>query len=129
VSVRLRILPAATDVDAALAPGAPRVFADWPDNVAAPSRRVGSVEVGFAEAQVIAGPSSPSRGSRRRLEPRGVLAWPSAHDGRLTVWSSTQVPYAVRAAIAGASGRRSACILAPDVGGRVRRQGHAYRKC
>ena len=49
-------------------------------------------------------------------------------DGRLTVWSSTQVPYAVRTAIAGALGlpEEQVRILAPDVGGGFGGKGHAY---
>ena len=130
VSVRYEVLPAAVDIDAALAPGAPRVFAEWPDNVAGPSRgEVGSVEAGFAEAQVVveARLTFP-RVAPVPLEPRGVVAWPSAHDGRLTVWSSTQVPYAVRSAIAGALGlaEETVRILAPDVGGGFGGKGHAY---
>jgi carbon-monoxide dehydrogenase large subunit len=130
VSVHYEVLPAAADVDAALAPGAPRVFAEWPDNVAGPSHgSVGSVDTGFAEAQVVveARLAFP-RVAPMPLEPRGVLAWPSAHDGRLTVWSSTQVPYAVRTAIAGALGlpEEHVRILAPDVGGGFGGKGHAY---
>jgi carbon-monoxide dehydrogenase large subunit len=130
VNVRYDILPAATDVDAALAPGAPRVFDDWPDNVAAiSSGAAGSVEAGFAEARVIAEARLAfPRIAPAPLEPRGVLAWPTAPDGRLTVWSSTQVPYAVRAAIAGALGlaEERVRILAPDVGGGFGGKGHAY---
>src|SRR5262245_9832927 len=130
VSIDYEPLPAVSDVDAALAPGAPRVFAEWPDNIAAPSRgAVGSVETGFAQAQVVveARLSFP-RVAPMPLESRGVLAWPSAHDGRLTVWTSTQVPYAVRAAIAGALGlpEEGVRIIAPDVGGGFGGKGHAY---
>src|SRR5262245_972533 len=130
VSVIDEVLPASIDVEAALAPGAPRVFAEWPDNVAAPSAAaVGSVEAGFADAAVIveAHLAFP-RIAPVPLEPRGVLAWPSAPDGRLTVWSSTQVPYAVRAAVAGALGlpEERVRILAPDVGGGFGGKGHAY---
>ena len=96
---------------------------------ALPQGAVGSVEAGFAEAQVIveARLTFP-RVAPVPLEPRGVLAWPSAHDGRLTVWSSTQVPYAVRTAIAGALGlpEEHVRILAPDVGGGFGGKGHAY---
>ena len=130
VNVSYEVLPAAITVDAALAPGAPRVFTDWSDNVAAPSvGTVGSVEAGFAGAEVIAECRLVfPRVAPVPLEPRGVLAWPSAPDGRLTVWSSTQVPYAVRTAIAGALGlaEERVRILAPDVGGGFGGKGHAY---
>jgi len=46
--------PAAASVERALAPGAPRVFDDWPDNVAGVARSaVGDVARGFAEADVV----------------------------------------------------------------------------
>jgi len=130
VSIDYEVLPAAAHVDAALAAGAPRVFAEWPDNVAGPSHGgVGSVEAGLAEAEiVVAAELTFPRVAPVPLEPRGVLAWPSAHDGRLTVWSSTQVPYAVRTAIAGALRlpEEHVRILAPDVGGGFGGKGHVY---
>src|SRR5262245_24743002 len=54
VTVNYDVLPPLASIEAALAPGAPRVFHEWPDNVAATSTAaVGSVEAGFAEASVI----------------------------------------------------------------------------
>ena len=130
VCIQYDVLPAVATADAALADGAPRLFADWPDNVAARSGgTVGSVETGWGEASVtIEAELTFPRVAPVPLEPRGVLAWPSAHDGRLTVWSSTQVPYAVRTAIAGALGlpEEQVRILAPDVGGGFGGKGHAY---
>jgi carbon-monoxide dehydrogenase large subunit len=130
LSVHYDALAPATDVGAAMAAGAPRVFEDWPDNVAATSRgSVGSVETGRAEAHVVveAALTFP-RVAPLPLEPRGVLAWPAPPDGRMTVWSSTQVPYAVRTAIAGVLGvpEEQVRVLAPDVGGGFGGKGHAY---
>ncbi len=130
VTVDYEPLPVAAHVDAALAPGAPRVFAEWPDNVAGPSQgAVGSVDTGFAEAQVIVETELTfPRIAPLPLEPRGVLAWPSAHDRRLTIWSSTQVPYSVRSAVAAALdlAEEDVRILAPDVGGGFGGKGHVY---
>jgi carbon-monoxide dehydrogenase large subunit len=130
VLVDYEVLPAAVRAESAEGAGAPRVFAEWPDNVAARSHgAVGSVDAGFAEARVVVEAEMVfPRVAPMPLEPRGVLAWPSAPDGRLTVWSSTQVPYAVRAAIAGALGlpEEQVRILAPDVGGGFGGKGHAY---
>src|SRR4030095_1576031 len=54
VEVRYEMLPAAATVEAALAPGAARVFDEWPDNVAGPSTgSVGDVTRGFAQAHAI----------------------------------------------------------------------------
>ena len=130
VRVDYEPLPAAASAEAALAPGAPRVFEDWPDNIAGPSTGgMGSVETGFAEAHIVveARLTFP-RVAPVPLEPRGVLAWPAAPDGRFTVWSSTQMPFAVRSAVAAALGmpEERVRVLAPDVGGGFGGKGHVY---
>jgi carbon-monoxide dehydrogenase large subunit len=130
VRVDYDVLPAAASAEAALAPGAPRVFEDWPDNVAGPSSGgMGSVEAGLAQAKVVveARLTFP-RVAPVPLEPRGVVAWPSAPDGRFTVWSSTQMPFAVRSAVAAALGlpEERVRVLAPDVGGGFGGKGHVY---
>ena len=123
-------MPAAATVDAALAPGAPRVFDEWPDNVAGPSDgAVGDVVRGLrGGARVVEAGSSVPRIAAMPIEPRGVLAQPDAPDGRLTVWSSTQMPFAVRAAIAAALGlaEEQVRVIAPDVGGGFGAKGHVY---
>src|SRR5262245_31731587 len=130
VDVRYDVLPAAADVDAALASGAPRVFDEWPDNTAGPSDGVvGDVVRGFAEAQVIVEARlGVPRLAAMPIEPRGVLVQPEAPDGRLTIWTSTQVPFAVRAAIAAALGlaEEQVRVIAPDVGGGFGAKGHVY---
>jgi carbon-monoxide dehydrogenase large subunit len=130
VDIRYDVLPAAATVDAALAPGAPRVFDDWPDNAAGPSDgAVGDVARGFREAQVIVEARlHVPRVAAMPIEPRGVLVEPESPDGRLTVWTSTQVPFAVRAAIAAALGlaEEQVRVIAPDVGGGFGAKGHVY---
>src|SRR5499426_1982142 len=130
VEVRYETLAAAATVEAALAPGAARVFDEWPDNVAGPSTgTVGDVARGFAQAHAIveAGLTVP-RIAAMPIEPRGIVAQPDAPDGRLTVWTSTQVPFAVRAAIAAALGlaEEQVRVIAPDVGGGFGAKGHVY---
>ena len=130
VDVRYGVLPAAVSADAALAPGAPRVFDEWPDNAAGPSDgAVGDVARGFDEAQVIVEARlDVPRVAAMPIEPRGVLVQPEAPDGRLTIWTSTQVPFAVRAAIAAALGlaEEQVRVIAPDVGGGFGAKGHVY---
>jgi len=130
VDVRYDVLAAAATVDAALAPGAPRVFDDWPDNVAGPSDGVvGDVTRGFADAHVIVEARlGVPRVAAMPIEPRGVLVQPEAPDGRLTIWTSTQVPFAVRAAIAAALdlAEEQVRVIAPDVGGGFGAKGHVY---
>jgi aerobic carbon-monoxide dehydrogenase large subunit len=132
VEVRYEMLPAAATVEAALAPGAARVFDEWPDNVAGPSTgSVGDVTRGFAQAHaIVEARLSVPRVAAMPIEPRGIVAQPDAPDGdgRLTVWTSTQVPFAVRAAIAAAFGlaEEQVRVIAPDVGGGFGAKGHVY---
>src|SRR5262249_15787831 len=62
------------------------------------------------------------------IEPRGVLAVPEAADGLFTVWTSTQVPFNVRTAIAEVLGlgEERVRVVAPDVGGGFGVKGHVY---
>src|SRR5213594_3357201 len=130
VEVRYGPLPAVATVEAALAAGAPRVFDEWPDNVAGPADgAVGDVARGFAEAYAIVEAAlNVPRVAAMPIEPRGIVAQPDAPDGRLTVWTSTQVPFAVRAAIAAALGlaEEQVRVIAPDVGGGFGAKGHVY---
>src|SRR5262249_50660406 len=110
--------PAAGSVELATAPAAPRVFDDWPDNIAGiATAAVGDVTRGFAESDVIVEAALDfPRIAGMPIEPRGVLAHPTTADALFTIWSSTQVPYAVRAAIARALrlGESRVRVLAPD---------------
>jgi len=130
VHVAWEPLPAAPNADAARATGAPRVFADWPDNIAGIARNaVGDVTRGFADADVVVEATLDfPRVGGVPIEPRGVVAHPATPDGLFTVWSSTQVPYAVRGAVARALGlgESRVRVLAPDVGGGFGIKGHAY---
>ena len=130
VDVRYAVLPAVATVEAALAKGAARVFDEWPDNVAGPSAgAVGDVTRGFAQAHVVVEARlSVPRVAAMPIEPRGVVAQPDAPDGRLTVWASTQMPFAVRAAVAAALdlAEEQVRVIAPDVGGGFGAKGHVY---
>ncbi len=130
VIVHYEPLTAAASVDTARAVGATRVFTEWPDNIAGLAQSaVGDVERGFAEADaVVEMEIVVPRIAPMPIEPRGVLAVPEAADGRFTVWAGTQVPYAVRAAIAGALelGEEAVRVIAPDVGGGFGGKGHVY---
>jgi carbon-monoxide dehydrogenase large subunit len=130
VDVQYAVLPPAATVEAALAPGAARVFDEWPDNIAGPSTAaVGDVTHGFAQAHLIVEATlSVPRVAAMPIEPRGIVVQPDAPDGRLTVWTSTQVPFAVRAAIAAALSlaEEQVRVIAPDVGGGFGAKGHVY---
>src|SRR2546426_1126989 len=130
LDVRYAVLPAVATVEAALAKGAARVFDEWPDNVAGPAAgTVGDVTRGFAQAHVVVEARlRVPRVAAMPIEPRGVVAQPDAPDVRLTVWASTQMPFAVRAAVAAALdlAEEQVRVIAPDVGGGFGAKGHVY---
>jgi carbon-monoxide dehydrogenase large subunit len=123
-------LPAAGTLERALEPGAPRVFASWPDNVAGLSTaRVGDPAAGFAEAQlVVEARLGLARVAGVPIETRGLVVEPESPDGRLTLWTSSQSPYALRAVIAGAFGlpEERVRVVVVDTGGGFGIKGHAY---
>jgi carbon-monoxide dehydrogenase large subunit len=130
VQVDYTLLPVATSVESVGHDGDARVFADWPDNLAGvTATSVGDVARGFAEADAIVDIAiSFPRVAGMPIEPRAVAATPPGHDGAITVWTSTQVPFAVRTAIARALGmsEERVRVLAPDVGGGFGIKGHVY---
>ncbi len=130
VAVEYTPLPAAGTVEAALAEAAPRVFESWPDNVAGlSSARVGDPERAFATAQVIVEARLRlARVAGSPIEPRGILAVPEGPDGRFTVWTQSQTPYGLRAAIAGVLGLPEEWVrlIVVDTGGGFGIKGHTY---
>lgn len=104
---------------AGLAPGAPLVHADCPDNVAVSlSFTKGRVPAGDADLIVVQGHYRIGRQSGLSIECRGAVARP-ARDGQVEVWSSTQAPFVLRQAICAATGWDAANVRvrSPDVGG------------
>jgi carbon-monoxide dehydrogenase large subunit len=130
VRVEYQVLPAATTPVAALAPGAPRVHRDWPDNVAGRnSATVGDPARGFAEAAIVVeGDFVHPRMTGTPIEGRAVLAFLDPLSGVLNVWSSTQVPFAVRSAIAEVLRvpEDRVRVRTPEVGGGFGVKGHVY---
>jgi carbon-monoxide dehydrogenase large subunit len=120
VEVDYEPLPAVTDVEAALAEGAPLVHDDAPGNSAYTWELVtGDVDKVFADAEV----TIKERYRQQRLiptamEPRGVLCEVSAA-GDVTVTTSTQGPHIMRTAYTLVLGIPEAKVrvIAPDVGG------------
>ncbi|PYN98076.1 MAG: xanthine dehydrogenase [Candidatus Rokuibacteriota bacterium] len=130
VNVEYEPLPVVTDVEAALAPGAPLVHPDLGTNVISEYEiGKGDVEMAFRHAPMTL---------KRRLyhhrytgvpmECRGVVAdYDSRTDG-LTIWASTQVVHSVRREVANLLGLAEARVrcVAPDVGGGFGIKGHVY---
>jgi CO/xanthine dehydrogenase Mo-binding subunit len=123
-------LAAATTAEAALAAGAPRVHADWPDNLAGVcAGSTGDVARGLGAAEVVVeGRFVYPRMAGMPLETRGVIAWSDPVSGVLEVWCSTQVPFAVRSAIATILRlpEERVRVRTPEVGGGFGVKGHVY---
>jgi carbon-monoxide dehydrogenase large subunit len=114
-------LTAVTDVDQALAPGAPLLHPEWGENVMARlSVDTGDVDGAFAEAAVIvADRFHLGRTACAPMEGRGAVASYDRFRDEITLVSSTQCPHHVRADLAACLGRPEGSIrvIAPDVGG------------
>jgi carbon-monoxide dehydrogenase large subunit len=115
------VLPALADAEAAAAPGAPLLFPELGTNRSfTQSWRSGDPDAAFAAAyRTVRVRVAAARVAAVALEPRGILA---AFDGgteELTLWSSTQMPFAVRAEVARALGlpESRVRVIAPEVGG------------
>jgi aerobic carbon-monoxide dehydrogenase large subunit len=111
-------LPVVTDPEAALE-GGPFVHEQFGTNkVCEWSLGGGDLEAGFAEADVILERRIVNhRTAGAAIEPRGVLA--QYRGGKLTVWSSTQVPHFLRLFLSGLLGisEEQVRVIAPEVGG------------
>jgi carbon-monoxide dehydrogenase large subunit len=122
VRVEYEVLPPVASAAAALAPGAPLVYEELGDNVAAHIvQRVGNPERAFATADhTLRETFRVMRGGGHSMEGRGVVArYDEALDG-FTVWDATQAPHAIRAMLAhlfDLPEHRVRVIAPPDVGG------------
>src|SRR5581483_2030841 len=121
IEVDYEPLPAITDVEKALQPGAPAVHPDWPDNTAFTYHQEGGdVEGAFAEAEVVV----KQRITSQRLVPaametRGVVADWRSGDKTLNLYSSTQIPHLMRTLVAQMLGlpENHLHVVTPEVGG------------
>jgi carbon-monoxide dehydrogenase large subunit len=120
VELELEPLPAVIDAVAAMRPGSPRVFEQWPDN--------SFIANAVNEGDPITLAVSPVRLRRQfrmnrqatvSLECRGVLAHWDHRNDELTVHLSTQGGHVVRIGLAQALGlpENKVRVIAPDVGG------------
>jgi carbon-monoxide dehydrogenase large subunit len=98
IDVTYDLLPVVPDLDAALAPDAPRLYDDWPDNVSGSlTYTQGDAGEAFASADhVVKASFTHGRAFGCALEPRGcIVTWDSFAD-TLDVWLSTQSPNLAR---------------------------------
>lgn len=121
VEIDWEVLPAVADPEKAIAPGAPPVHPEWPDNVAfVYHQEGGDVDKAFAEAEVVVKQRITSqRLIPSAMETRGVLAEWRGADRQLNLYTSTQVPHLVRTLVAGMLGleENRMRVIAPEVGG------------
>jgi aerobic carbon-monoxide dehydrogenase large subunit len=128
VEINVEELPAVASIEAALAPDAPRLYDDWPDNrIVEPSSGSNpEVDAALARHRVISRSYSMQRQAPMPMETRGCVA--EFRDGRLTLWTSTQSSHIVRTTLAMVLGISEADIrvVAPNVGGGFGTKTHIY---
>jgi carbon-monoxide dehydrogenase large subunit len=121
VQLEMESLTPAVDLESALDPDAPLVHEDLPSNLAAHViQEKGDYEAVRAKAdRVIRRRFRYDRGGSGALENRGVVAWWDPHDGRLSVWDTTQAPIPVRNTLAATFGlsESQVRVIAPFIGG------------
>ncbi|MEE4598888.1 xanthine dehydrogenase family protein molybdopterin-binding subunit [Streptomyces sp. DSM 41524] len=121
ITVDIEPLPAAVGFADALAPQAPLVHDDWPDNVyATTGGEVGDVDRAAEKAAVtVTREFTMNRQAVVPLETRGVMAHRDQATGQLVVHSSTQTPHMIRDMIAILLHleARQVRLIAPDMGG------------
>src|SRR5262249_4028678 len=130
IAVEWEELPSVGNVGAALAGGAPRLYDDWPDNVAATfEAEIGDAEAAIAEADVVV---SERFGIQRLfacpLEGRGAVAEWDGTVGELTLWTSTQSPHIARDYLSWILelGEHRIRVIVPRVGGGFGAKFHFY---
>jgi aerobic carbon-monoxide dehydrogenase large subunit len=121
IEVDYEPLPAVTDMEAALEPGAPQIYDEVPGNLVFTWTHIGGEpDTAFAEAEIVVTRKMQNqRVAGISMEPRGVMAQPDALSGGLLVYTSTQNPHSVRQQIARTLGMSDIDIrvIAPEVGG------------
>jgi aerobic carbon-monoxide dehydrogenase large subunit len=119
VDIDYEELPIVGTMDEALAPGAPRLYEDWPDNVmvAVPAAKLTDSRIFERAPRVVRGSYAIQRYGAMPMETRGAVA--EYTDGRLTLWSSTQLPHILRTMLSTVLGvpESDLRVIAPDVGG------------
>ncbi|MBI4182364.1 MAG: xanthine dehydrogenase family protein molybdopterin-binding subunit [Proteobacteria bacterium] len=123
VEVAYQPLPAVTEVAEATAPGAPRVWDEYPGNLCFDYRAgdAGATEAAFARAaKVVRLGLVNNRIVASPLEPRGAIAAYDQASETFTLYTGTQKPHQLRDALAGKVFKVPAeriRLVSPDVGG------------
>jgi carbon-monoxide dehydrogenase large subunit len=121
ITVTYEKLPAVTDQEAAIEEGAPRLHDALPSNIAFRFRRAGgNVASAFAEADVVIRRRlTNSRAAAAPLEGRAVLSDFDTGAGRLTHYTSSQLPHIHARSLGECLGLplHKLRLVVPDVGG------------
>ncbi len=123
IVVDYEILPASVSPAEALAPGAPVVWAEAPDNIAAAMSYgdAAATEAAFAKAKhVVSLDITSQRLVPSAMEPRSTMAEVDKKTGRLTLHVQTQTPTATRDILSDVVLKRpkdSVHVLVGDIGG------------
>src|SRR2546427_3237384 len=132
IGVDYEPLGGVADPDGALAAGAPQVVEASRDNRAlAVAWRHGDPDRAFRDAaHRVTLTVQQQRLCGVPMEPRGALARWDADTGEVTMWTSTQSPFRIRASLARMLGLDEARVrvIAPDVGGGFGVKGGPYRE-
>jgi carbon-monoxide dehydrogenase large subunit len=120
IELDLEELPVAATIESAMADDAPRLYEDWPDNrIAEAATSDPSVAEIFARpgVRIVRGRYSMPRAFAVPMETRGAAAEHRA--GRLTLWTSSQIPHIARTTLAAvlAMPESDIRVVAPDIGG------------
>ena len=120
IKVEYEELPGVFDVDSSILPGAPILHDYCPSNISVNRKiKYGDIEKGFAEADYVREDTFTMQSvSHAYLEPCSALAQVDL-DGRITLWTSTQVPYIIQCLLASTLNMRENDIrvIKPFVGG------------
>jgi len=97
IEVEYEILPAVTDVESAMAEGAPQLHDNIPGNVASHTElELGDLEKGFAEADLVMEKVYRTNTVHQGyIEPHSATAWWTPQ-GKITIWGSSQGHFPVR---------------------------------
>ena len=121
VTVQVTELPAVTDVQSAMAEGAPLIHEELETNVTVHWSHGGAGDQGiFDTAPVIVNETyHQPRLIPNAIEPRGCLAYGIPSQGEYTLVTATQIPHIAKVTLSGVCGipEQKLRVIAPDVGG------------
>jgi carbon-monoxide dehydrogenase large subunit len=125
-------LPSVTDTAQTVAPDAPRVWDECPDNISNvfQAGNAADTDAAFAKAaRVVKRRYTISRVYAHYMQPRGVLAVYDEGDERYTIWADVQYPHRVRNALAENIFKipeHRIRVIANDIGGGFGTKGWQY---